>query len=333
MILTKTPLRLSLFGGGTDLAAFYKRSPGTVFGGAINKYIYVALKPRFDGKTRACYSRTELVDNPSDLEHDIVRTTLLKAKISGIDFVSFSDVPPDGSGLGSSSALTVGLVNAISVLEGTRELYEQNELAAEACKIEIDECHKPIGKQDQYFAAMGGVREFTFESSGEVNHTVANRLNAHNLREHLLLLHTKLPRQSDSLLIEQQANTLSSDVTFRTLQAMAQMAGDAADKVRRGDLTQLGEMLDTAWKLKKTLANGISTTQIDTWYEKGKEAGAQGGKILGAGGGGFLVFFAAPNKHANIIAALPELPPISFDWDHSGTQVVYQAPSSPDAFF
>ena len=333
MILTKTPLRLSLFGGATDLAAFYQRSPGSVFGGAINKYIYVALKPRFDGKTRACYSRTEIVDDPSILEHDIVRTALLKAKVSGIDFVSFSDVPPDGSGLGSSSALTVGLVNAISVLKGTRASCEQDELAAEACKIEIEECHKPIGKQDQYFSAMGGVREFTFESSGAVSSKITYHSHARELRENLLLLHTKLPRQSDLLLMEQRANTLSSDTTFRTLQAMAQMAEDAADKVRRGVFTQLGEMLDTAWKLKKTLANGISTVQIDAWYEKAKEAGALGGKILGAGGGGFLVFFAPPDKHANIISALPDLPPISFDWDHSGTQVVYQAQSAPDIFF
>lgn len=333
MILTKTPLRLSLFGGATDLAAFYQRSPGSVFGGAINKYIYVALKPRFDGKTRACYSRTEIVNHPSNLEHDIVRTTLLKTDTSGIDFVSFSDVPPDGSGLGSSSALTVGLVNAISVLNGTRASCEQEELAAEACKIEIEECHKPIGKQDQYFAAMGGVREFTFESSGAVSSQVAYRSHAHNLLKHLLLLHTKLPRQSDLLLKEQRENTLSSEATFRTLQTMAEMARSAAEKVFRGDFDELGEMLDTSWKLKKTLANGISNTQIDRWYEKAKEAGAQGGKILGAGGGGFLVFFAPPSKHANIIAALPDLPPISFDWDHSGTQVVYQAQSEPDIFF
>jgi D-glycero-alpha-D-manno-heptose-7-phosphate kinase len=323
MILTRTPLRISLFGGGTDLPAFYRNHQGHVLSGAIDKYIYVALKKRFDGKTRVCYSQTELVDDPKELKHDIVRETLVKCRLSGVDIVTFSDVPPHGCGLGSSSAVAVGLVHAIYALRDNHD-YSKEELADEACKIEIDRCKKPIGKQDHYATAVGGVREWTFGPDllavGCFHHFTKDRPAITTLHERMMLFYTGIERDGDAILSEETAN---APTHLRELLGLASMARLAGGKLWRGLAEDLGPLLHQAWTIKKTLAKGISSPQIDRWYNAAMNAGARGGKVLGAGGGGFMLFMANPMHHDAICKALPDLQYIPFRWDHDGSMVVY----------
>jgi D-glycero-alpha-D-manno-heptose-7-phosphate kinase len=322
MILTRTPLRISLFGGGTDLPVYCSKRRGHVVTGAIDQYVYVALKQRFDGKTRVCYSRTELVSDVRALEHDRVRETLRKAKLDAVDVCTFSDVPPNGSGLGASSAVTVGLIHAIYGLRGVT--CEQYELAAEAAKIEIAKCKKPIGRQDQYACAMGGVRELRFSPGNDmveqcrVSPVAANRLSAH-----LLMFYLGMDRDSDAILTEQTSVSQSVEGRKR-LDEMAQLADEAGKLLGHGLVDDLGEMLDRSWQLKKQMAAAISNPQINQWYRTAIEAGATGGKVCGAGGGGFLVFFVPPGRQADVIAALPTLRHIPFQWDWCGSTIVYR---------
>jgi len=325
MILTRTPMRLSLFGGGTDLPAYYRLSPGRVLGGAIDRYLHVTLSPRFDGKTRVSYSQTELVADPRDLQHDLARAVLVKAKVSGVDVAFFSDAPPDGSGLGSSSALTVGLIHAIYALQGVQ--CEPYELAEEAAKIEIKQLQKPIGKQDQHHCARGGLHEFTFDHFGAVGAYRCDESATASLERCLLLFYTGQQRGSDAILTEQGENIEHSNEARMTLFRMAELARRAGYEVARGMGHLVGELLDESWALKKTLATGIASEQIDAWYAQAKKAGAVGGKVLGAGGGGFMVFHAPPERHAAIIAALANLRHVPFRFDREGTKVVYSAKS------
>ena len=324
MIISRTPLRISFAGGGSDLPAFYEHEPGAVVSTTINKYIYITVNPKFDRRIRASYSRTEIVDRVDDLAHDLIREALKTTGIDGaIEITSISDIPSRGTGLGSSSAYTVGLLNA---LHGHRNhLAGAERLAHEACAIEIERCGKPIGKQDPYIAAYGGLKYITFNTDGSV--CVVPILCAPETRrvlhERLLLLYTGITRSADDIL-RRQTQALRTEPAVRThVRAMQELAGQMRDALSRDDLDAFAEALHANWVAKRLLADGISTSAIDGWYDAARRCGAIGGKILGAGGGGFLLLYAPHERHADICRALPELRAVPFDFEPFGSRLIY----------
>lgn len=324
MIITRTPLRISFAGGGSDLPAFYEQQPGAVVSTAIDKYIYITVNPKFDHKIRASYSVTEIVDSVDELKHELIRAALCLLDIpQGIEITSISDIPSQGTGLGSSSSYTVGLLNALYAYRG--HLAGAERLAREACRIEIDYCGKPIGKQDQYIAAYGGLQYIRFNPDGSVytDPVICSSATRQQLQERLLLLYTGLTRQADDILAEQSQETRTKADKQAALQRMVGLADQLCEALSRDDLDSFGEILHTGWLEKRKLAAGISNNNIDAWYERARAAGAIGGKLLGAGGGGFLLFYAHPNYHAAICQALPELRPVTFHFCPQGSKVIY----------
>ena len=326
MIISRTPLRISFAGGGTDLAAYYRHESGAVISTAIDKYIYVNVNQKFDGKIRASYSVTEMVDSLGELQHELIREALRLVGIAGgIEITSISDIPSQGTGLGSSSTYTVGLLNALYAFCGRHAGAER--LAREACDIEIRRCAKPIGKQDQYIAAYGGLQyiQFNPDETVFVDPVICNADINRRLQERLLLLYTGMTRSADGILAEQQSNTERDRDRRKALRAMTRLANDLRDALAHDvvDLDVFGEVLHQGWLLKRELASGISNARIDDWYERARARGAIGGKILGAGGGGFLLVYAHPERHAAIAAALPELRPIPFRFEPQGSKIVY----------
>jgi len=324
MIISKTPLRTSFVGGGSDLPAFYRNEPGAVVSTAINKYIYITINKKFDNKIRASYSVTEIVDGVDELKHELIREALKLLDIDGgIEITSIADVPSNGTGLGSSSSYTVGLLNA---LHAYKNIYAGSErLAEEACEIEIEHCLKPIGKQDQYIAAYGGLQHIQFnpDETVFVDRIILSRDNRIKLEKNLLLLYTGLARSSEDILSEQKRNTEQQEDKRKTLHSMVELASELKDALTRNDLESFGEILHAGWVEKRKLASSITSSVIDDWYEKARKYGAIGGKILGAGGGGFLLLYAPPEKHGNIIRALPELRPLPFRFEPQGSKIIY----------
>ncbi len=324
MIITRTPLRVSFTGGGTDLPSFYGRERGAVLSTAIDKYIYITVNRKFDEKVRASYSITEMVDRTGDLKHELIREALRLVGIDGgIEITSISDVPSQGTGLGSSSSYTVGLLNALYAYTG--RLVKAEQLASEACRIEIDICGKPIGKQDQYIAAYGGLQFIQFNSDDSVFTDpipCARPLRA-QLEQSLLMLYTGVTRSANNVLDEQSRNTSTNADTFAVLQRMRDQADALRAQLCEGNLDGFGEVLHEGWQLKRTLASGISSPAIDGWYERARQHGAVGGKLLGAGGGGFLLLYAHPDRHEEIRRALPELRPMPFRFEPQGSKIIF----------
>ncbi len=324
MIISRTPLRASFAGGGSDLPAFYRTSPGAVVSTAINKYIYITVNKKFDDKIRVSYSITEIVDEVDELEHELIRESLKLLDIDGgIEITSIADIPSQGTGLGSSSSYTVGLLNALYAYKGMHVGAER--LAKEACEIEIQRCSKPIGKQDQYIAAYGGLQYIQFNPdetvfADPIIHKSDMRI---ELEKHLLLFYTGLTRSSDSILSEQADNTQQQEEKREALRKMVALAAELRDALSRNELESFGEILHVGWLEKQKLARNISTSVINDWYERAREHGAIGGKILGAGGGGFLLLYAPPEKHNNIIKALPELRRFPFKFEPQGSKIIY----------
>lgn len=325
MIITRTPMRISFAGGGSDLPAFYEQEPGAVVSTAIDKYIYITVNPKFDHKIRASYSITEIVDSVGQLKHELVREALYMLDIpNGIEITSISDIPSEGTGLGSSSSYTVGLLNALYAYKG--HLAGAERLADEACHIEIDRCHKPIGKQDQYIAAFGGLQHIRFNSDGTVftDPVICTPATRKKLHSRLLLMYTGLVRSADNILAEQSKATRTSQEKQASLRKMVGLAHQMGEVLGSGkELDAFGEILHTGWLEKRKLVDSISNTYIDEWYDRGRAAGAIGGKLLGAGGGGFLLFYADPAFHADICRALPELRRIHFNFSPQGSKVIY----------
>lgn len=295
---------------------------------AIDKFIYVTVNQKFDRKIRASYSETEIVDRIGDLRHELIREGLRRTGITGgIEITSISDIPSQGTGLGSSSTYMVGLLNALYAYTGRATGAER--LANEACQIEIERCGKPIGKQDQYIAAYGGLQfiQFNPDESVFVDPIICAPLVKDLLQERLLLFYTGLTRSADTILTTQRQNT-QTDRRYRvTLDTMTELAHALRDLLCRADacatLDDFGTILHEGWRLKRGLASGISTTAIDTWYERARGAGALGGKLLGAGGGGFLLLYARPQDHAAITEALADLRPVAFRPEPQGSKIVY----------
>ena len=331
MIISRTPLRISFMGGGSDLPAFYENEPGSVISTAINKYIYITVNKKFDRRIRASYSITEIVDRLGELKHELIRESLRVAGVEeGIEITSISDIPSAGTGMGSSSAYTVGLLNALHAYQGLHAGAER--LAREACHVEIEVCRKPIGKQDQYIAAYGGLQCIRFNPDGSVwvDPIVCKPETRAELERRLLLFYTGVTRSADTILEEQKHNTLNNPEVRSTLRNMAQMAQAMRGALCANGLDNFGEMLHEGWRLKKSLTAGISNSRIDDWYERARKHGAIGGKLLGAGGGGFLLLYAHPEYHPAIISALAELTHVAFQFESQGSKIIYVEESVSD---
>jgi D-glycero-alpha-D-manno-heptose-7-phosphate kinase len=321
MIISQTPLRISFFGGGTDFADYYLEEEGCVLSTAIDKFVFVIVKERFDQKIRVGYTRTELVENVEDLQHDLVREAL---KISGVDsqieIGTLADIPSSGSGLGSSSAVSVGVLNALHTYRNNPMSHEM--LARQACEIEIDRLGKPIGKQDQYIAAYGGLRFMRFLKDGAVSiETVClSEGERRRLNQHLMLFYTNNSRRSETILEEQRNNIHQRMQVLRDLKNMAHQGRALLES---GDFDSFGCLLNEAWILKKSLASKISNEWIDHLYHQACQAGALGGKITGAGGGGFLLLYCPRERQYEVRTALSSLRELPFHLQADGSKVIF----------
>ena len=321
MIITQTPFRLSFAGGGTDLEAFYKHDFGAIFSVTLNHHIYVTVHRRFEDNFRVSYSKTEFSNTVSEIPHELVRESMLSAGINQpLEVTTIADVPA-GTGLGSSSTLTVGLLNAFRAVSGS--ISSCANLAELACAIEIDTLGNPIGKQDQYAAAFGGMNYIRFNSDGtvRVDRIPCERDVIKHIESHSLMIYTDQQRSASKILEKQTQGTVDK---LAVLTEMRDMAGEMKNIVSSGaNMQDFGRLLDEGWRLKRSLGFGITNGLIDDWYEAAKKAGAIGGKLLGAGGGGFLYFIAPPERHEGIVAALgnPKTLPVTFDTQ--GSRVVF----------
>ncbi|MGH2522874.1 MAG: GHMP kinase [Anaerolineales bacterium] len=321
MIIVQTPLRISFFGGGTDFRAYFGEEGGCVLSAAIDKYIFVAIKKRFDHRLRIGYTRTEMVEGVDEVQHELIREALRKTGIlRGVEITTMGDIPSAGSGLGSSSTVTVGALHAMYAYRG--EIVPAERLAREACEIEIDILGKPIGVQDQYIAAYGGLRFMEFLPGGRV---VCERLELapelqRRLNENLLLFYTGTTRQATSILGEQQRNINGRRTVLREMKAMTY---SARAELEAGHLDAFGGLLHESWLLKKQLADAISNGTIEAIYQAAREAGALGGKITGAGGGGFLLLYCPWEKQECVRAALDGLQELPFQPEQDGTKVIF----------
>ena len=325
MIVVRTPVRTSFIGGGTDFADFYLREGGCVLTSAIDKYVYVVLKERFDDKIYINYSKKEIVDDLDSVQHDLVREAMRITGIEkGVEVTTLADVPSEGTGLGSSSSITVALLHACHTYQS--EMVTAETLAEEACRIEIDTLGRPIGKQDQYIAAFGDLRFITFESTGSVRVERMRMPSADRARleDRLMLFDTNVARQSTDILAQQKANITNS---IENLRQMKFAAMEARKALETGALDRFGELLDDGWARKKRLAPKITNPEIDRLYAQAREAGAIGGKITGAGGGGFLLFYCPPENQDHVRSSLRGLRELRFHLDRQGTTVVLNSGS------
>jgi len=321
MIITRTPFRISFSGGGSDLKAFWAEEPGAVLSTAIDKYVFLAVKPHFGDTWRVSYSRTELVDTVAEIHHPIVREclTLLGHK-RGLEIVSMADLPAQ-SGMGSSSSFTVGLLHALYALKG--QVVSAERLAAEACQIEIERLGEPIGKQDQYIAAYGGLQFIQFQPDGTVfvDPVVSPLATRQELNRRLLMFFTGVTREAKQVLSRQQANTANRRPALRALVDIARRLRDVL--TLGADLNQFGHLLHEAWEVKKSVETSITTSAVDEAYARGRAAGALGGKLLGAGGGGFVLFYCEPHRQEALRQELRDLTEVPFRFEPQGSKVVY----------
>lgn len=323
MIISKTPLRISFAGGGSDLAAYYRKNNGCVISTAIDRYIYITINKKFDDLIRVSYSKTEMVENVDKIEHNIIREALKLVGIKkGIEVVYMGDIPlgSAGVGLGSSSSLAVGVLNALYAFKGQSASAEK--LAREACKIEIDILKYPIGKQDQYIAAYGGLQYIRFDSDGGVfiDPVICQHQTKKGLNNNLLLFYTGMTRVSSSILAEQKRDT---DINRSYLDKIVELAKELQKDLVGNDLYRFGEVLHSGWLNKKKLASGITNGKIDEYYNKARKAGAVGGKILGAGGGGFLLLYCEKENQNNVRKALSGLKETPFRFEPQGSKIIY----------
>lgn len=323
MIITKAPFRISLFGGGSDLAEYYTQAPGAVLSTTIDKYMYISSHRYFDDdKITAKYSVTELVTGAKQLRHPIIREVLLKFGIDGaIEVASIADIPA-GTGLGSSSAFTVALLHNLHARQGRYATKEM--LAAGACDIEIGTLREPIGKQDQYASAYGGLNVLSFLPTGQVNvEPILLTADRHrDFADSLLLYFTGKSRPASSILAEQKGNMALADKRA-VLARMVELVERGREALYAGDIESLGRMLHQSWRWKRELATNISSGEIDAIYEHALQHGALGGKVLGAGGGGFLLLICEPGKQETLRRAMSHLREIRFGLETQGSQVIY----------
>jgi D-glycero-alpha-D-manno-heptose-7-phosphate kinase len=321
VIISQTPLRISLAGGGTDLKSFYYTEEGMVISTAIDKYVYVIVKERFDERIYINYSQKEIVDTVTEIKHDLVREAMKKTGVTnGVEITTLADIPSEGSGLGSSSSITTGLLNAFYNFSGIQVTAEQ--LAREACDIEINLCKKPIGKQDQYISAYGGFNTLTFHTDDTVSVSKINIMSneLRRLGSNLLLFYTNKTRNANVILEKQKKNT---EEKRNVLRAMRDLVPEVTEIIKRGDFDDVGRILHENWISKKTLAGTISNDDIDTMYHDAMNAGALGGKICGAGGGGFLLLYVPRDRQDAVRESLSKYRELPFMLDPLGSRIIF----------
>ena len=321
MIITQTPLRIGLLGGGTDLPDYYRERGGRVLNCAIDKYIYVIVKQRFDDEIYINYSKKEIVERVEDIEHELVREAMFMTGVTGgVEITTLADIPSAGSGLGSSSSVTVGLLHALYAYQGHQ--VSATELAERACTIEIERCGKPIGKQDQYIAAFGGIRDLRFGPGEEVTADELDLDPAYrrSLQRQILLFYTGITRSANTILAEQSANIKT---TYAELDLLRDLAGQAVGLLSGGHVDALGPMLRESWEAKRKLASGVSNEQIDVAISRALAAGATGVKVTGAGGGGFLVVISPVERQRSVRESLRDMQELPIKLDRLGSRVIF----------
>lgn len=321
MIISRTPFRISFSGGGTDLKEFYKHEPGAVTSTTIDKYMYITVNKRFDHTIRISYSHTEIVNSIDEIKHPIVRETLKLVDLTdSLEITSIADIPA-GTGVGSSSSFTVGLLHALYAYKGQHVTAKR--LADEACKIEIDILGEPVGKQDQYAAAYGGLQHIQFnpDESVYVDPVICTKETKKMLSNNLLLFYTGITRKSSKILKKQKNDTKAKLNYLRAIRDLSYRIRDIL--IRGTSLDELGEVLHQNWLLKKQLVDSISNDKIDEHYRKARDAGALGGKILGAGGGGFLLLYCEEQCQKKVREILSELKEVPFDLEPQGSKIIY----------
>jgi len=314
---------MSFVGGGTDLPSFYRKDGGTVLSTAIDRHIYVNVNRKFDDGIRIAYSKTEEVERIDEIEHKLVRATLEMMNITGgIEITTIADIPSRGTGLGSSSAFTVGLINALGAYLDCR--FGAHELSRASCEVELQRCGEPIGKQDQYACAFGGLNliEFRPDERVVVTPIAMPGFARAELESRLLFFYTGSTRSASEILKAQDESVAADSTKFAALRRMAELAHVLYAELCSGSLDAMGDILHENWKLKKSLSEHISNSRIDAAYEAARCAGALGGKLLGAGAGGFLMFYAREEFHGPIRAALSHLREVSFGFEPSGSVIV-----------
>lgn len=329
MIISRTPLRMSFVGGGSDLGVYYRENGGAVVSTAIDKYIYVSVNRKFDNEIRLSYSKTENARTVAEIEHNIVRHTMqLLGMEGGVEITSVADIPSHGTGLGSSSCFTVGLLNVLHAYLGRH--VSAAELGRLSSMIEIEKCLEPIGKQDQYASAYGGFNliEFKPDESVVVSPIIIRPELKSQLESEIVVFYTGKTRSASAILKDQSAAVASQGEKRQALDQMVRLAYDLARELQSGRLDSFGEILHENWALKRELAKGVSSGDIDDWYDAGRRAGATGGKILGAGSGGFLMFHAPRERIPDIVRALDFLRQVPFRFEPNGSQIIFYNPTT-----
>lgn len=321
MIISKTPYRISFCGGGTDILNYYKNFEfGAVISTTINKYMYVTIGKRFDNSIRLSYSKTEIVNNFEDIQHELIREAMrITGVTQALEIHTIGDIPA-GTGLGSSSALTVGVLNALYAYKG--EYVSADTLAKQACEIEINILKEPIGKQDQYAAALGGLRYIQFNNDESVfsDPVICNPSTKRSLNENLILFYLNKTRSASTILGKQTKQSIKKEKILGRMKTLAQ---ELTDALRQNDLDNFGQLMHENWELKKQLTDGISNGEIDEIYKRGREAGALGGKVLGAGGGGFILFYVKREDREKIRNELKTLKELPFTLELEGSKIIY----------
>jgi D-glycero-alpha-D-manno-heptose-7-phosphate kinase len=315
---------MSFVGGGSDLPVFYRKFGGAVVSTAINQFVYVTVNKKFDQRIRVSYSRTEEAAAVSRIRHPLVREAMTMLGVDGgIEITSIADVPSKGTGLGSSSSFTVGLLHALHAFTGRHAGAEQ--LARESCQIEIERCGEPIGKQDQYAAAFGGLNyiQFNQDDSVLVEPIICQRRTIEKMQAGTLTFYTGITRSASGILKHQQSAMASEKKKQAVMRQMTALARRLRVELQANRADSLGEIIHEGWRLKKSLTSGISSDAIDGWYEKARQAGAIGGKLLGAGAGGFLMFYAPPERHEAIVHALKGLRQMDFRFEPQGSRIIF----------
>jgi D-glycero-alpha-D-manno-heptose-7-phosphate kinase len=325
MIITRTPFRISFVGGGSDMETFYSRHQGAVLSTTINKYMYISThKFFFPDQIRVKYSQTETVSKLGELKHPILREAMMMTGINGgIEISSIADIPA-GTGMGSSSSFTVGLLHNLYAVK--RQYVSHETLARQACEIEIKRLGEPIGKQDQYAAAFGGLNIIYFNPDGSVRVEPLYIKNEvyEQLQRNLVMFYIGNQRKASDILAEQKRNA-SQEEKFKTLKAMVSLVTDMRESLYSGQIEDFGKILHENWMLKQKLASQITNNEIDEIYKTALEKGATGGKLLGAGGGGFMLFYCKEEKQPQLISHLKSLRKFDFSFEREGSKLIYYA--------
>jgi D-glycero-alpha-D-manno-heptose-7-phosphate kinase len=325
LIVSRTPFRLSLGGGGTDLPAYYTKHGGFFISGAVDKYMHIVLNNRFEPGIRLSYSQTEIVDSVDSIRHPLVREALRLLDLRDrLEIVSLADVPA-ATGLGSSGSFTVGLLNALYARQ--RIVKTPDQVAEAACDIAMNRLHEPSGKQDEYAASLGGIRAYEIDTGGRVTATQLNisESTLSELEYGIMMFYTGITRRAGEVLGKQQAKVSEAEGdAVRKMHAIKAIGLESREALESGDLRRFGELLHEHWKLKRGITEGMTTDKVDSWYSAARKNGALGGKLVGAGGGGFLMLFCQEGRE-KVRAALASqgLVEMRFRFDFEGSKVIY----------